>query len=243
MKLTKTLTFAGVQFKGDANGLIELASAIKKSANQVQHAINWAVHSALILTEDPKCQRVPIESLLNALVDSYPTQGRKLIAFIKSEVPYLEVVRLPKDEATAYAVVFNKQLKECDRYLNSELPSFSSWEVKGPGAFPAKVSPKRVESLISGFQKRVQAASLLDPESKGKLDLEAEKSELIAALMDAYQTLTGGKVATTGLVEELDAIKLTVAEEGAESLKATAKAKAKAPTKSLDQAKAPAKVA
>ena len=221
MKLTKTLDFAGVQFKGDANGLIELASAIKKSANQVSHAITWAVHSALVLTESPKCQRVPIESLLNALADSYPAQGRKLIAFIKAEVPYLEVVRLPKDEAATFEVIFNKKLKECDRYLNSELPVFSSWEAEKATAFPAKVSPKRVKSLISGFQKRSQAFKNLDAESKGKIDLEEEKAELIAALMDAYQTLTGGKVDTTGLVEELDSVKLTLAEQEAEELKAS----------------------
>ena len=221
MKLTKTLDFAGVQFKGDANGLIELASAIKKSANQISHAINWAVHSALVLTESPKCQRVPIESVLNALTESYPTQGRKLIAFIKAEVPFLEVVKLPQDESASYEVVFNKKLKESDRYLNSELPVFSSWEAEKATAFPAKVSPKRVESLVSSFQKRAQAFKSLDPESKGKLDLEEEKAELIAALMEAYQVLTGGKVATTGLTEELDSVKLTIAEQGAEELKAS----------------------
>jgi len=180
MKLTKTLDFAGVQFKGDANGLIELASAIKKSANQISHAINWAVHSALVLTD-----------------------------------------KLPQDESASYEVVFNKKLKESDRYLNSELPVFSSWEAEKATAFPAKVSPKRVESLVSSFQKRAQAFKSLDPESKGKLDLEEEKAELIAALMEAYQVLTGGKVATTGLTEELDSVKLTIAEQGAEELKAS----------------------
>ena len=225
MKLTKTLTFAGVQFKGDANGLLELASAIKKSANQTQQAINWGVHSALVLTESPKCQRVPIESLLNALAESYPAQARKLVAFIKAEVPYLEVVRLPKDEASTFEVTFNKNMKENERYLNAELPAFSSWEVEKATAFPAKVSPKRVESLVASFQKRVSAADSLDPESKGKIDLEGEKAELVAALMDAYQALTGGKVATTGIVqaEELEAVKLTLAEQEAEALKATEK--------------------
>lgn len=220
MKLTNTMTFAGVTFKNDANGLVELSSLIKKSAGQVQRAINWAVHSALVLTESPKCQRVPIESLLNALTESYPSQGRKLAAFLKVEVPFLEVVRLPKDEVTSFGVVFNKKLKESDRYLNPELPAFSSWEAPKSAAFPAKVSSKRVESLISSFQKREQAFKNLDAESKGKLDLEGERVELIAALMDAYQSLTGGKIATTGLIEELDSIKLTVAEQGAEELKA-----------------------
>ena len=223
MKLTKTLTFGGVQFKADANGLVELSSAIKKSANQVQHAIAWGVHSALVLTEAPKCQRVPIESLLNALAESYPAQGRKLAAFIKSEVPYLEVVRLSKEDPNSFEVVFNKKLKENERYLSADLPAFSSWEAEKTASFPAKVSPKRVESLVSSFQKRVQAAESLDSESKGKIDLEAEKAELVAALMDAYQALTGGKVATTGVAlhDELEAVKLTTAEQGAEDLKAT----------------------
>lgn len=223
MKLTNSMTFSGVTFKNDANGLIELSSLIKKSAGQVQHAINWTVHSALVLTESPKCQRVPIESLLNALTDSYPTQSRKLIAFLKAEVPFLEVVRLSKEEANSFEVVFNKKLKESDRYLNPELPAFSSWENQKETAFPAKVSAKRVESLISSFQKREQAFKNLDAESKGKIDLADEKAELIAALMDAYQTLTGGKVATTGLIEELDSVKLTITEEGAEALKAEVK--------------------
>lgn len=216
MKLTKTLTFAGVQFKGDANGLVELSSAIKKSANQVQHAISWGVHSALVLTEAPKCQRVPIESLLNALAESYPSQARKLVAFIKAEVPFLEVVRLQKDDPNSFEVVFNKSLKENQRYLNTELPAFASWEATKEAAFPAKVSPKRVESLVASFQKRVQAAADLDAESKSKLDLDSEKAELIAALMDAYQSLTGGKVPTTGIVmeEELESHKATAFDNG-----------------------------
>ena len=219
MKLNKTLTFAGVQFKGDANGLVELSSAIKKSANQVQQAINWGVHSALILTEAPKCQRVPIESLLNALAESYPAQSRKLVAFIKTEVPFLEVTRLPKDDPNAFEVAFNKALKENERYLNPDLPAFSSWESEKAVSFPAKVSPKRVESLVSSFQKRVQAAEGLDADSRGKIDLENEKAELVAALMDAYQALTGGKVATTGIVSEDSQVLLTEVESEAEKLR------------------------